>query len=254
MGGTLAKYSREGVETSLITATRGERGRFGSYGQVPSLEAVGRIRETELREAAEILGIGELSFLDYVDGDLDRAEPSQIIARIVYHLRRIRPHVVVTFGPDGAYGHPDHIAISQFATAATVCAADPNHLLPGMIESDYPAHAVSKLYYMAWSDKKWAAYQAALRTLTSRVDGIERQATPWPEWAITTVVDTGSYWPIVWKAVSCHRSQMAIYEKLQDLPGEHHQALWGSQEYYRAYSLANGGRDRETDLFEGLRH
>jgi hypothetical protein len=46
---------------------------------------------------------------------------------------------------------------------------------------------------------------------------------------------------------------MAIYEKLRDLPEEHHQALWGSQEFYRVFSVVNGGRRCETDLFEGLR-
>jgi hypothetical protein len=46
---------------------------------------------------------------------------------------------------------------------------------------------------------------------------------------------------------------MAIYRNLEHLPAKHHEALWGSQEYYRAFSLVSGGRRRETDLFEGLR-
>ena len=66
----------------------------------------------------------EVSLLDYHDQHLDRADPREAIAGIVGHLRRVRPDVVVTFGPDGAYGHPDHIAISQFTTAAIVAAAD----------------------------------------------------------------------------------------------------------------------------------
>ena len=46
---------------------------------------------------------------------------------------------------------------------------------------------------------------------------------------------------------------MSIYERLEQLTPEQHRALWGSQRFYRAYSSVNGGRKRETDLFEGLR-
>ena len=65
------------------------------------------------------------------------------------------------------------------------------------------------------------------RTLVSTVDGVERQAVPWPEWAITTVIDTRPFWPTVWRAVSCHQSQMAAYEQLKHLSPKHHEALWG---------------------------
>jgi LmbE family N-acetylglucosaminyl deacetylase len=88
--------------------------------------------------------------------------------------------------------------------------------------------------------------------LSSTVDGVERQATPWPDWAITTMIDTRHFWSTVWQAVSCHESQVAAYTKLKDLPPEHHEALWGKQSFYRAFSTVNGGRTRETDLFEGI--
>jgi LmbE family N-acetylglucosaminyl deacetylase len=147
---------------------------------------------------------------------------------------------VVTFGPDGAYGHPDHIAISQLTTAAVMRAA-----------SREPV--VSKLYHMAWSEATWAAYQTALKKLTNTVDGVERHVIPTPDWYVTTRIDTSATWPTVWRAVQCHRTQMSIYASLQSLPPEHHRALWGVQEFYRAFSLVNGGRTRESDLFEGLR-
>ena len=98
-----------------------------------------------------------------------------------------------------------------------------------------------------------AAYQAAFKKLTSTVDGVERQALSWPEWAITTFVDTRAHWPTVWRAVTCHDSQVANYRRLAELAPEHHEALWGWQSFYRAFSTVNGGRKRETDLFEGLR-
>ena len=70
---------------------------------------------------------------------------------------------------------------------------------------------------------------------------------------ISAVLDTTDVWPTVWRAVSCHKSQMSIYKKLVGLSKEHHHALWGSQEFYRAFSTVNGGSGQETDLFEGLR-
>jgi LmbE family N-acetylglucosaminyl deacetylase len=245
MGGTLAKYARQGVETFLVTATRGERGRFGKEMEKPPPEEVGRVRQNELLAAAQVLGVKEVHFLNYFDGDLDQADPREAIDRITDHFCRIKPHVVITFGPDGAYGHPDHIAISQFTTAAVIQAASTTN--------KHGPHQISKLYYLAWSHQKWETYQAAFRDLKSTVDGVERRASPWPDWTITTQIDTREYWEITWQAVSCHKTQMAIYSNLQNLPQTHHQVIWGSQEYYRVFSLVNGGRRRESDLFEGLR-
>jgi LmbE family N-acetylglucosaminyl deacetylase len=119
--------------------------------------------------------------------------------------------------------------------------------------SGEPGHAVAKLYYIAWPPGTWAAYQEAFKRLVSRVDGVERQAVPWPEWAITTRLDTAEHWPAVWRAVRCHETQIAAYERQAELPEELHPALWGAQSYYRVSSLVNGGRELETDLFAGLR-
>ena len=203
-GGTLAKYAAEGVETFLVTATRGERGRFGDAGDRPGVDVVGRVREAELMAAAKELGVREVTLLGYPDGALDSVDPAAAQEAIAGHLRRIRPQVVVTFGPEGAYGHPDHIAISQLTTAAIVRAADREF-------------AVSKLYHIAWSAQTWAAYQTALKKLTSTVDGVERQVVPSPDWAITTRIDTSAVWPTVWRAVQCHQTQMSIYKNLAGL-------------------------------------
>jgi LmbE family N-acetylglucosaminyl deacetylase len=248
-GGALARYAAEGVGTYLVTATRGERGRFHDQ-EWPGADIVASTRESELMAAAGELGVREVRFLDYPDGALDRVDAAEAIAKIAGHLRRVRPQVVITFGPDGAYGHPDHIAISQLTAAAIVCAADP--AAQGLPRASEP-HAVAKLYFIAWSAEKWAAYQAALRKLVFTVDGDERQAVAWPSWAITTVLDTSAVWPTVWRAVSCHRTQMTIFQKLEQLPMEHQRSLWGTQEFYRVFSAVNGGRTRESDLFEGLR-
>ncbi len=254
LGGTLAKYAAEGVETYLVTATRGECGRFGALGKSGNPVEVGRVREAELRAAAAVLGIREVSILGYHDGAVDKVPSKDAIRDIVSHIRRIQPNIILTFGPEGGYGHPDHIAISQFTTASIVCAADAEYGMEDGSQVDLPgSHRVAKLYYLAWRSDKWEAFQAAFRKLTSLVDGVQRQATPWPDWAITTEIDTGAFGHIVWKAVSCHQTQTSIYERLEVLTEAQQAKLWGSQEFYRVHSSVNGGRSLESDLFEAIR-
>jgi LmbE family N-acetylglucosaminyl deacetylase len=170
-GGTLVKYAAEGIETYLVTATRGEHGWWGSEADYPGPEALGGIRETELRSAAQVLGLREVIFLDYVDGELDTAPAQEVIARLAAHIRRIRPDVVVTFNPDGVYGHPDHIAISQLATAAIIAAADASYA-----DNGQAPHRVSKLYYLTFTAEVLTAYQVAFGDLVMHIDGVERRA------------------------------------------------------------------------------
>jgi LmbE family N-acetylglucosaminyl deacetylase len=250
-GGVLARYAREGVETSVVTATRGDRGRYFGHPQGssehPGPEELARMRERELRAAAEALGVKAVRLLDYCDQTLDAEPVTEVVSAVVRALRELRPQVVLTFPPDGAYGHPDHIAISQLTTAAIVAAAD------ARFGAELgPPHAVSKLYYVAWGKRTWDVYQGAFKKLVSTVDGVERQANAWPDWAITTVIDTRAVWPIVSRAVSCHESQVGGYAVLKTLGPVEHEALWGSSYFYRVFSLVNGGRRRETDLFEGF--
>jgi LmbE family N-acetylglucosaminyl deacetylase len=247
-GGTLARYGAEGVETQLVTATRGQAGWSGAEPR-PDGEEIGRIREAELRAAAAALGIARVELLDYRDGELDRADPAEAVATIVRRIRRARPQVVATFGPDGAYGHPDHIAISQLTTAAVVRAADPGYRLADGLA----AHAVSKLYYRAFASAELEPYRAVFGRLSMDVDGDERGPLTWPDWAATTWIDARAHWPAVARAVSCHRSQLPPDGALARLSDAGHAALWGCQSYYRAISLVNGGRAAEADLFEGLR-
>jgi LmbE family N-acetylglucosaminyl deacetylase len=98
-GGILARYAAEGVATFLVTATRGERGWQGNAAAYPRSHALGRMREAELRAAAQVLGLREVVFLDYQAGELDRANPAEAIGQLVAQLRRVRPDVVVTFDP-----------------------------------------------------------------------------------------------------------------------------------------------------------
>jgi LmbE family N-acetylglucosaminyl deacetylase len=247
-GGTFARYAAEGVETAVLTATRGEHGWFDDPAKYPGPEALGAIRERELEAATSRLGIGDVRLLDYVDGELDSANPAVIIAQMAQVIRELRPQVVLTFAHDGIYGHPDHIAACQFATAAVHAAAD-SRCAP----RSGAAHQVEKLYYRAMTQGYHEAYETAFGELVMDIDGEQRTSQSWAPWAITTRVDTSAYADQVWSAVEEHRSQLPGYEKLKALPAEHHEALWGTQEFYRVFSLVNGGREPEDDLFAGLR-
>jgi LmbE family N-acetylglucosaminyl deacetylase len=248
LGGILAKYGAEGIETYLVTATRGELGWFGPPEENPGPTELGQIREGELKEAARVLGIREVNILNYRDGELDKADQSLLTQELVEHIRRIKPHVVVTFDHNGVYGHPDHIAATRAATAATVAAAaadfeDPRGLSP---------HAVSKLYYFALTDEVREAYEEAFGELVMKIDGVERRAVPWPHWTISTWIDTSAHWETVWEAIKCHYSQLPGYQKLLNLSEDYHRALWGQITLHRVYSLVSAP-DKEDDIFAGLR-
>lgn len=250
MGATLAKYSAEGVETTLVCATRGERGWFGPEEQNPGLGALGQLRADELRRAADTLGIHAVHFLDYIDGELDKANPAEAIAKIVTHIRASQPQVVVTMPPDGNYGHPDHIAISQFASAAAVCAADASYA----DACSLPAHRVSKLYYMVDSESFVNFIAPFMGDMSFPVDDQVRGEVAWKEWMVTTHIDMSAHCGTAFRAVLCHKSQLATIGPLADAPEEQAAQVLSLQgTFYRAFSLVNGGRKVETDLFEGLR-
>jgi LmbE family N-acetylglucosaminyl deacetylase len=248
LGGILAKYRAEGIETYLVTATRGERGWFGPPEENPGPAELGRIREGELKEAAKILGLREVNILDYHDGELDKADQQVFTRHLVAHIRRIRPHVVVTFDHNGVYGHPDHIAATRAATAATLAAADATFEEPGGLAP----HTVSKLYYFAWTDEVRQAYERAFGELVMKIDGVERRAVTWPHWTISTWIDTSAHWETVWEAIRCHCTQLPGYQKLLDLPVEYHRVLWGQLTFHRVLTLVPT-TDPEDDLFAGVR-
>lgn len=244
-GGTFAKYANDGVETYLITATRGEYGWSGTPEDFPGEESLGNMREAELKQAAAILGIREVILLDYIDGRLDQANPSEVIDCIAHHIRRIKPDVVITFDPYGAYGHPDHIAICQFTTAAIVQAASKQ------VGGDCAPHQVQKLYYRVDTHAEAAIYEEAFGEMSMTVDGHRRQSTGWEPWSITTRIEIASYWDTIWQAVTCHQTQIESIKSLENVTGD--KPIWESESYYRVFSLVNGGRTSEKTLFEGIK-
>ena len=111
-GGTLAKYAHQGVQIILLCAIRGEAGISG----VNPKEA-GDIRMSELQQAAEHLGI-EVYFLGFPDGELAQLKPETLLEIVACWIDLVQPQVILTFGPDGVSGHPDHITISNIVTQA----------------------------------------------------------------------------------------------------------------------------------------
>lgn len=131
MGGTLAKYAAHQTRVTLVCATRGEAG-------IPGLapEEAAKIREGELRRAAAELGLSEVRFLGYHDGTLAQSDAEELTVRLIALLHEIQPAVVLTFGPDGISGHPDHVTLSARVTQAFDRAALPD----------------ARLYYLAPSE------------------------------------------------------------------------------------------------------
>ena len=250
MGGTLAKYAAEGVETYLVCATRGERGWFGPEEQNPGLDALGKIRERELENAVAELGMQGLYFLDYIDGEVDQSDPAEAIGKLVTHIRRLMPQVVVTFPPDGNYGHPDHIAVGQFTSAAVVCAADASY----QDAENFAPYRVSKQYYMVDSEDFIKLVAPFIGDMTFPVDDELRGEVTWKEWMITTRIDMAEHCRAAWRAIQCHQSQLPTLGLLAEMHEDAGVAVLAMQgTFYRAFSLVNGGREIEKDLFEGLR-
>lgn len=252
MGTVLAKYAREGVKTYLLTATRGEVGWFGSPADNPGPQALGAIRERELRAAAVELGISQVEFLDAIDGQLDQADPHQTVARIVAFIRQVRPQVVVTFGPDGDYGHPDHIAICQLTSGALVCAAD-----PAFQSQSGPAHRVDKFYYLVNSPQLGELLRKNVGEIGIEVAGVQREMVTWQDWAITTRVslDQEGDWQTARKAIFCHRSQLPSLGDAVHMPDEIWRKILLTQNaFYRVFCLVTASpAGQETDLFAGYR-
>ncbi|GAB1472171.1 PIG-L family deacetylase [Chloroflexota bacterium] len=250
MGGTLAKYAAEGVETHLICASRGEVGWFGPEERNPGPERLGQLRTEELQNAVNALGMKSVSFLNYIDGQVDAADPAEAIEKIVTQIRRIQPQVVVTFPPDGNYGHPDHIAIGQFTNAAVVCAADASY----KDSQGLAPHRVSKLYYMVDGENFINLIAPFMGDMSFAVDDQIRGENAWKEWMITTRIDTAEHCGAAWRAIRCHKSQLATLGMLAEMNEESAAAVLAMQgTFFRAFSLVNGGRKPETDLFEGIK-
>ena len=108
---------------------------------------LGATRRKELAASCEILGIDRWIVLDYADGQLHRVDLQKVVGDLVRHVREFRPHIVLTFGPEGAVtGHTDHTMASVFATLAYEWAGRNNRYADQLMDGLTP-HRAQKLYY-----------------------------------------------------------------------------------------------------------
>jgi LmbE family N-acetylglucosaminyl deacetylase len=144
-GGTLAKYVAAGWEVMVISATRGQAGQIRDP-KAATRRTLGQAREREFYAACEQLNVHRARVLDYMDGTLQEVDPHELTGAIVRVIRAFRPDIVITFGPDGAYGHPDHIAIGAATTAAFEQAGNPLHFPEQLVAGRQP-HQAAQLYH-----------------------------------------------------------------------------------------------------------
>ena len=233
VGGTLAKYASEGAKVSLVVATRGEE---GSCGEPPlcTPEDLPQVRERELREACALLGVAELTILEYRDGTLATVDRSELISRLVAAIRRVRPHVILTFGPEGRTLHPDHIAIYEAATAAFRLAADPR-AYPELGQS---SHATPKLYYTTLPQ--------------SLVEAINWAYPGQPDEEITVALDVHP-WIEQKKRVTneAHRTQ-AHDQPFANLPEDERWQTLSTEYFFLAAIQGITRSSQEDDLFDGI--
>lgn len=116
-GGLFAWATRQGATVRIVSLTRGEAGQIRDA-TVARRDTLGDVRERELVEAAAALGVADTAIYDRGDGTLSGQADTDLIAIALAEIEVFRPDVIITFGPDGGYGHPDHVQASQVATKA----------------------------------------------------------------------------------------------------------------------------------------
>jgi mycothiol S-conjugate amidase len=265
--GTLARYAAEGVAVHYACATRGECGAVAPE-LLEGYDDIAGLRSAELASAARAIGLAAVHFLGYRDsgmagapenqhpGALVRADPERVAGQVVALIRALRPLVVLTFGPYGGYGHPDHIAIHR-ATRAAFDAARDSQRYPEHIGAGLAAWAPARLYFSTGSTRLLRASIAMMRLFgrdprrvgeNHDVDlqRMVEEATP-----ITTTVDGGAYLEQKMRAWRSHRSQLGGMAQVLKLPGPLRR-LWMRREHFTRVVPAWPGGAREDDLFAGL--
>lgn len=257
-GGTLARYSTEGVNTVLVTCTNGEYGdgpghvKPGEEGHDP--EQVAKTRLAELELACEHLGVGHLELLGYHDSgmpdwefkDADHvfwATPiSESAGRLAELMDRYRPDVVVTYDDRGGYNHPDHVRAHQITCEAVTLTGIP-----------------SKLYFIARRRRDWEKLRERMQAAGIEVPAPPaRQLTPErikqmedQEARITTEIDTTGVADRKRAALAAHASQLDESWWLR-CPDDAFTEVFGRETYIRAHDRT-GAPTPEDDLFAGLR-
>ena len=256
-GGTLAKYASAGVRTTLVCATRGEVGEI-SDPVLATPNTLPSVREQELLCSAETLGIEEVVFLGYRDsgmiGTPDNEHPDafilaneeEVIAKLVGIMRHVKPQIVLTFEPNGGYGHPDHIAIHNHTVSAFHKAA----------QEDYSvelgeAWRSDRLIYTAIPKSFFMDMRSCLQGLgedTSDLDRFDETGFVWPDDQVDVEVDVSEVVDRKWSALQCHQTQFGPDNLFRRLPDEDAKALM-SREYFAIAWPEISREEPGSDLF-----
>ena len=201
-GGTLALLAQRGVKVHVLILTRGEAGSCGE----PALctpDELPIVRERELRCACAELGIQPPRVLDYPDGYLAEVNPERVIAEILAVVRQVHPQVLLSFGPDGLSGHPDHILVGQWAAEVFRRSED-----------------VATRYTLAVPQS--LATQLGMK-----------QVHPVPDETIALSVDVSSVWETKLAAMHCHATQWSSSPMLS-APAERQRLFFGREHFVQA--------------------
>jgi LmbE family N-acetylglucosaminyl deacetylase len=142
VGGMSATLTDAGHRVVCVTATRGEAGVSGAT--APELDQLAKVRTAELEAALRILGIQEHHWLDYPDGGCADVDGQEAADRLVAVVDDVRPDTVVTFGPDGFTGHPDHQAVSRWTDLALARATVRPRLLHAVAREQVVDHELDE--------------------------------------------------------------------------------------------------------------
>lgn len=255
IGGAVAHFAAEGVPAVLVCTTRGEVGQISD----PSLatpETLPQVREAELRCAADIVGFEELILLGYRDSGMEgtpenedprafvNAEPDKVVEQIVTVLRREQPSVVITFGPDGGYGHPDHIAIHHWTLDAVTAAADPTR---------YPDAGepwrVDRIFYSVIPRSFFHGIQEGLKAQgADQADWEQFAHSGWPDEEVDLVLDVSAVADVKLRALHCHRTQFGEENAFRKVGAETLLRLLSSEHFVLAHPAPQAG-ESVTDLF-----
>jgi LmbE family N-acetylglucosaminyl deacetylase len=262
--GVLAASTARGIEVRLVCATRGEVGDICQPGSATP-ETLGHIRHEELRHSCQVLGLQEPVMLGYRDsgwGD-DPAQyhphafvnaPAQaVVGRLVEEIRRFRPHLVLTFEPDGISGHKDHKAISRHTTAAVQEAGKPA-AFPEQLRHGVSPYSPVRLFYAA----RLQGHRMH-RTLQLRQAGID---VPWPPLAwrdmgvpleqMHVILDVEPYMEQKLASMLSHRTQIGPEWELNKVPRDVAVSILGHEYLLQGYPPVPVGTKPRTDFLDGL--
>lgn len=229
-GGTLAACAQLSIPTGVVCLTRGETGPIASR-KLATRKTLAQVRAQELRDACATLGVGFVRCYRRQDGSLSWADASRIAAQLVGVIDEHRPEVVVSFGEDGLYHHPDHVATYELARKAVRRAG----------------HRTS-LYRSIWSSAAMRKLAAELRRRggSTRLWGLELEdlGTDDELGVDEVVVDVRSFTLQKLTALRCHRTQLDPGNALGSLPQDLAERFLG---YERFAAVHEGASQRLFD-------